>query len=426
MGRQWNNWSGALSAQPRHWLEPASADELAGMVRSADGKVRVAGSGHSFTALVPSDDAIVSLDRMSGIESHDAALFQATVLAGTQLGALTRMLDAIGQALPNMGDIDKQTLGGALGTATHGTGPALGAYHTQLAALELVDGRGTIQHHGRDQSGEGMIEAIGVVLGAFGIVTRATITNVAPYKLHKQRITLPIQVMLDNFETMMTRHRSAEFYYIPLSGHALFLACDITDAPVTQRPPENDEDGLRTLRLLRDWLGWFPAARRKLIASAIAKVPGEDYVEAWLKVYTSERTTRFNEMEYHLPVEEGPKALREIIALTEARFPDVFFPMEVRTVAADDFWLSPFYRRQTCSIAVHHDAPRDPKPFFSAIEPIFRKYGGRPHWGKMHSLTSADFEKLYPRWKDAMDVRRSLDPDRKFVTPYIARLIGDA
>ncbi len=131
-------------------------------------------------------------------------------------------------------------------------------------------------------------------------------------------------------------------------------------------------------------------------------------------------------MEYHLPVEEGPKALAEIIRVTERHFPDVFFPMEVRTVAADQFWLSPFYRRQTCSIAVHHDAPRDPKPFFDAIEPIFRKHGGRPHWGKMHSLTAPDLAALYPRFKDAMELRRDIDPDNRFVTPYMARLIGVA
>ncbi len=171
-----------------------------------------------------------------------------------------------------MGDIDKQTLGGALGTATHGTGPTLGAYHTQLERIELVDGRGEIRELVRDGSGDGLVEGAGVALGLFGIITRATIRNVAPYRLRKRKSTLPIADMLDRFGPMMTGPRSAEFYYIPLSGHALYLASDITDAPVTSRPPDNDEDGLRTLRLLRDWLGWFGAARRKLIESAIAKV----------------------------------------------------------------------------------------------------------------------------------------------------------
>jgi len=232
--------------------------------------------------------------------------------------------------------------------------------------------------------------------------------------------------MIANFQSMMLGHRSAEFYFIPHSGHAMFLASDITDEPVTTRPPEDDEDGLKTLRLLRNGIKWFPWLRRTLIQNAMRKLPREDYVENWLKVYTSDRQTRFNEMEYHLPIEEGPKALAEIIMLTEKRFPEVYFPMEVRTVAADDVWLSPFYKRQTCSIAIHHDAAEDPLAFQAAAEPIFRRYGGRPHWGKMHTLTGHDLAKLYPRWNDAMEVRRSLDPDNRFVSPYIARLLAIA
>jgi FAD-linked oxidoreductase len=223
---------------------------------------------------------------------------------------------------------------------------------------------------------------------------------------------------------MMQAHRSAEFYFIPFSGSAMFLASDITDEPVTARPPEDDEDGLKTLKTLRNTLRYIPWARRKLIGSAMRRLPREDYVEDWLNVYTSDRRTRFNEMEYHLPLEEGPKALAEIITLTEKHFPEVYFPMEVRTVAPDDYWLSPFYHRPTCSIAIHHDAAENPLAYQRAAEPIFRRYGGRPHWGKMHSLTAAELSRLYPRWKDAMDVRRDIDPDNRFVTPYIARLIG--
>jgi FAD/FMN-containing dehydrogenase len=175
---------------------------------------------------------------------------------------------------------------------------------------------------------------------------------------------------------------------------------------------------------LRNWLKRWPWLRRRLIGSAFAKIPSEDYVADWLNVYASERNVKFNEMEYHLPIEEGAKALREIIALAENKFPEVYFPVEVRVVAPDDIWLSPFYQRPTASIAIHHDALEDPLPYFAAAEPIFRKYGGRPHWGKMHNLKAADLAAIYPRWKDAMDWRREMDPDNRFVTPYMAQLLG--
>ncbi|MDG4877550.1 D-arabinono-1,4-lactone oxidase [Mesorhizobium sp. WSM4935] len=423
MANAWSNWSGLVTASPKQIATPADAGGLAELVRTAPGPLRVAGASHSFTPLVQSEGTIVSLEKIEGLVSHDAANNRARVRAGTRLGALMRILQDIGQGLPNMGDIDKQAIGGALGTATHGSGPTLGAYHTQLEALQLVDGQGKLREYSR-AGDQDMIHATGVTLGSFGVLTEVTMNNIATYRLRRRKWVLPIGDMLKNFETMMAAHRSAEFYYIPFSGYAQFIASDFSDAPITPRPTEDDEEGLATLRKLRTALRWLPSLRRALIKSAVRKVAAEDYVQDWLNVYASDRRTKFNEMEYHLPYEEGPKALAEIIALTEKHFPEVYFPMEVRSVAPDEFWLSPFYKRLTCSIAIHHDAANDPLPFMRAAEPIFRKYGGRPHWGKMHSLKAADFKKLYPRWDDALAVRRDIDPQNRFVSPYMASLFG--
>lgn len=418
-----SNWSGLVTASPKEIATPVDAGELAELVRTAPGPLRVAGAGHSFTPLVQSEGTIVSLEKIEGLVSHDAANNRARVRAGTRLGALMHILQDIGQGLPNMGDIDKQAIGGALGTATHGSGPTLGAYHTQLEAVQLVDGQGKLREFSR-AGDQDMIHATGVALGSFGVLTEVTMNNIATYRLRRRKWVLPIGDMLKNFDTMMAAHRSAEFYYIPFSDYVQFIASDFSEAPTMPRPTEDDEEGLATLRRLRTVLRWLPSLRRALIRGAVRKVPSEDYVQDWLNVYASDRRTKFNEMEYHLPYEEGPKALAEIVALTEKHFPEVYFPMEVRSVAPDEFWLSPFYKRLTCSIAIHHDAANDPLPFMRAAEPIFRKYGGRPHWGKMHSLKAADFKKLYPRWDEAMAVRRDIDPDNRFVSPYMAGLFG--
>ncbi|MET3522811.1 D-arabinono-1,4-lactone oxidase [Mesorhizobium abyssinicae] len=423
MPNAWSNWSGLVQAAPKLIATPADAGELADLVRIAPGPLRVAGAGHSFTPLVKSDGTIVSMEKIEGLVSHDAATSRARLRAGTRLGPLMHLMQGIGQGLPNMGDIDKQAIGGALGTATHGSGPKLGAYHTQLETLQFVDGTGKLREYSR-AGDQDMIHATGVALGAFGILTEVTMNNMPTYRLRRRKWVLPIAEMLKDFETMMAAHRSAEFYYIPFSGYAQFIASDLSDAATTARPTEEDEAGLATLRKLRTALAWLPSLRRRLILGAIAKLPAEDYVQDWLNVYASDRQTKFNEMEYHLPFEEGPKALAEIIELTEKRFPEVYFPMEVRSVAPDEFWLSPFHKRLTCSIAIHHDAANDAEPFMRAAEPIFRKYGGRPHWGKMHSLKAADFKELYPRWDDAMAVRRDIDPENRFVSPYMASLFG--
>ncbi|MGO4449900.1 D-arabinono-1,4-lactone oxidase [Phyllobacterium sp. TAF24] len=420
---KWQNWSGFVTANPQMRVAPDDLDALAMVVKNAPGPIRIAGAGHSFTPLVKSEGTIVSLEKFSGLKSHQTEELLARVGAGTQIGTLAKLLHGVGQALPNMGDIDRQAFGGGLGTATHGSGIKLGAYHTQLEAIQLVDGLGAVREYDKKTDGD-VINAMGVSLGAFGAITEVTIRNVADYKLHRRRWTAPVAEVLDQFEQVMSAHRSAEFFYIPFSGRALMLASDISEGEPGVRPHDSDDDAVATLKTLRNYIGWFPWLRRRLIGTAIAKLPDEDYVEHWLNVYPSDRKTKFNEMEYHLPFEEGAKALRDIITLLETRFPEVYFPIEVRVVAADDVWLSPFYKRRTCSIAVHHDAAEDPLPFFAAAESIFRIYGGRPHWGKMHNLAAKDLKGIYPRWDDAMEVRRDIDPQNRFVSPYIARLLG--
>lgn len=423
MTQHWQNWSGYLSSSPHSRPEPADVAELGDIIRTAPGPVRIVGTGHSFTPLVKSEGTIVSLDRFDVIKGHDAKALTFTAGAGAKIGALAKAMYDVGQAFPNMGDIDKQAFGGALGTATHGSGVTLGAYHTQLDAVQIVDGRGQVRDFSRGKNADDLL-AVAPGLGAFGAVTEVTIRNVPSYRLRRRRWTLPIEEMIAQFQTMMTAHRSAEFFYIPFSRTALFITSDLSDAPAGTRPPDEDNDAVNTLAKVQKFTGWAPWLRKAILKRAIAGIAQEDYVADWLNVYPSERNVRFNEMEYHLPIEEGPKALAEVIALLEARFPNVYFPIEVRVVAADDAWLSPFHKRPTASIAIHHQAGADPMPYFNAMEPTFRKHGGRPHWGKMHSLKARELAAAYPRFKDAMAVRRDIDPDNRFVSPYVASLFG--
>ncbi|MGR6466439.1 D-arabinono-1,4-lactone oxidase [Rhizobium sp. PAMB 3182] len=421
--RIWNNWSGAVTARPQSVEAPRNEDDLGASIQAAPGPLRIIGSGHSFTPLVASEGTILDMSAFSGLLAHDAAQSTATVGAGTKLSQLTGLLAGIGQALPNMGDIDKQAIAGALGTATHGSGLSLGAYHTLLRSIRFADGRGALREYTADRDQE-MIHATGVTLGVFGALTAVTLQNVPAYRLRRRRTVIPVGDMLRDFESLMSSHRSAELFIIPFASHALHQMLNLTDKPGEFQVSEEDEDGLATLKLLRTFLKRVPWLRRKLIGSAMAKLSDEEFSGEWMKVYVTDRKTKFNEMEYHLPFEEGARALAEIIRLTEKQFPEVYFPIEVRTVQADEFWLSPFYRRKTCSIAVHHDVGESPTAFFRAAETVFRKYGGRPHWGKMHNLTAADLAAIYPRFKDAMEVRRDIDPDNRFVSPYIARLLG--
>jgi FAD-linked oxidoreductase len=419
----WRNWSGSQQCLPAVRTAPASVEELQEIIAASSGSVRPVGAGHSFTPLVPTDDTIVSLSRLSGLISHDQQTLQATLYAGSRLGDIGQPLEDAGQALMNMPDIDEQTLAGCLATATHGTGAGIGCMSTFIQGLQLVDARGNLVACDADTNAE-LFQAARVSMGALGIITQVRLQNVAPYRLRRETVWRDFDELIEIADDMADRHRNFEFYYIPFSGMGFTDVHDLTDEVVGSTEKIDSNDSVQDLKMVRDWLEDFPRLRELILGGIVRSLSNEVSVESSWKNYASERNVRFNEMEYHLPREYGLQALREIRTALEAQHHEVFFPIEVRYVKADDIWLSPFYQRDCCSIAVHRYFEEDYAPYFKTIEPIFRKYHGRPHWGKLNTLQGSDFQKLYPRWDDFVEVRRQADPLGRFLNPYLRGLFG--
>ena len=419
----WRNWSGSQQCLPAARVAPASVAELQELLAGGSGVVRAVGAGHSFTPLVPTDGTILSLSRLNGMVSHDPATLQATLWAGSRLGDIGAPLEQVGQALVNMPDIDEQTIAGCLATATHGTGADIGCMSTFIEGLQLMDARGQLVDCDRSRNSD-LFEAARVSLGALGIITLVRLQNMAPYRLRRETVWREFDEILAIADSEADRHRNFEFYYVPFSGMGFTDTHDITTEPVSTTEKLDGNEGVRDLQLARDWLERTPRLRQLVLGSYMKTLGDEVTVENSWKNYASERNVRFNEMEYHLPREHGLAALREVRTALETQHPEVFFPIEVRFVKADDIWLSPFYRRDCCSIAVHRFFEDDYRPYFSTIEPIFRKYHGRPHWGKLNTLQAVDFRKLYPRWDDFVAVRAQMDPEGRFLNPYLAGLFG--
>ena len=419
----WRNWSGSQQCFPEARVAPPSVADLQQLLRETRSIVRPVGAGHSFTPLVPTDGTIVSLSRLSGVVSHDAQRLQATVRAGSRLGELGQPLEDIGQAMLNMPDIDEQSLAGCLATATHGTGATIGCMSTFVTALQMVDARGDIIDCSADNNPE-LFAAARVSLGSLGIITEVTLQNVAPYRLVRQTVWRELDEILAIADDLADKHRNFEFYYIPFSGMGFTDAHDLTQEGVSSTDRIDGNDAVGDLKLARDWLDWSPRVRELVLGSYMKTLTDERVVESSWKNYASERNVRFNEMEYHLPRENGLQALREIRDALEAQHHEVFFPIEVRFIKGDDLWLSPFYQRDTCSIAVHRTFDEDFQPYFATIEPIMRRHGGRPHWGKLNTLGAQDFRQLYPRWDDFVALRREYDPEGRFLNPYLASLFG--
>ena len=420
----WRNWSGSQNCLPQARVAPASVSELQALIAEGSGVIRAVGAGHSFSPLVPTDGTIVSLSRLSGLLDHDKSTLQATVQAGSRLGDIGAPLEQAGQALVNMPDIDEQTLAGCLATATHGTGADIGCMSTLVEGLQLVNARGDLVDCDRRRNPE-LFEAARVSLGALGIITQVRLQNVAPYRLRRETVWREFDEILEIADGEANKHRNFEFYYIPFSGMGFTDSHNITTDPASSTEKLDGNEAARDLQLARDWLEWSPRLRELVLGSYMKTLSDEVTIENSWKNYASERNVRFNEMEYHLPREHGLQALREVRVALESQHPEVFFPIEVRFVKGDDIWLSPFYQQDCISIAVHRFFEEDFTRYFSTIEPIFRKYNGRPHWGKLNTLQREEFRKLYPRWDDFAEVRRQMDPGGRFLNPYLASLFTD-
>jgi FAD-linked oxidoreductase len=432
MRATWSNWSGSVTASPAAISYPASLNEIVAIVRDCRERgcgLRVVGAGHSFTALAWTDGVLISLDRYTGLEHVDQESAQATVRAGTQIKALGELLFAHGLGQANLGDIDVQSIAGAISTGTHGSGATLGSISTQVVGLTLVTADGELlecsETHNRD-----IFKAAQVSLGALGIITSVTLQLLPAYRLDYTWRRQTLDECLTNVADYRRDNRNFEFFWLPYSDGALTKRMNVTDAPAR---PKNVLRQFNEL-VLENGVFWafselcrrFPAASPQVSALLGQLISGGRDVNYSHKIFATPRLVKFQEMEYSLPAENLVAALRAIDACIRRNRFQVHFPIECRFVRADDIYLSPASGRDSAYIAVHMYKGMAYRAYFDAVEAILRSYGGRPHWGKMHSLAARELRPLYPHWDDFQAVRRRLDPDGLFLNAYLRTLLGEA
>lgn len=417
----WRNWSGSQTASPSRRAIPATEAELADTVQKS-ALVRVVGAGHSFTPLVPTSGCMLSLDRLTGLVDHHPPTHQATLWAGTRLFDCGPLLHAVGQALPNMGDIDRQSIGGVLSTATHGTGTTLPCIAAGIVDLRLVMATGEILLSSSERDSD-IFHAAAVSLGALGVISQVTLQNVPSFRLRERVEMMPLDTVLADLDRWKREHRNFELWVFPHSRQALIKTLDITDDAVDSQTKGADAaDGL--LRLCSELTRALPSLTEPLqkLAARFIK-PTLRVGDSW-RIYPSERGVRFNEMEYHVPDQVGADALDEACRVSVDSGTAGFFPIEFRFVAGDTHWLSPFEGGSRASIAVHQYYKQDYRPLFAAVEPILRRHGGRPHWGKLHTATHRDLLEMYPNFAKFLRIRAQLDPGGKFLNPYLRSIFG--
>lgn len=433
---EWKNWSGWVKAAPATIAQPRSEDELAEVMRNAPGEIRIVGTGHSFTALAQTDGTLIDIGNLSGVISVSDDKTEALVWAGTPIHQLGRELFEAGAALINQGDIDRQTIAGAISTGTHGTGPTLGAFPTMVKALRLITPAGEMIDANREVNPE-VFEAGRLSLGALGVITQVLLEVRPAYKLKEKGWTAPAEDCLRslNIQSVATRH--FEFFWFPFADHVICKSLEETDEEAL--PPRGEgqssralaeEAQVRRMFNLTAALPFLSAPVTRYMTRAARKGSMQRHAGTGEKVrwshdaFPSPRNIQFNEMEWALPAEAGADALREIVAFMRQKGVRVAFPIEYRFVAGDDVWLSPFNGRDSVTIAVHQYHKQPYKAFFDCCETVFRAYGGRPHWGKLHRAAEPDFAEWYPNWTEFQEVRRRLDPDGKMLNTHLKTIFG--
>jgi L-gulonolactone oxidase len=425
------NWAGNQRWVPARRVDTATTTEVAAAVRSAraDGlRVKVLGGGHSFTAAATTDGVQLSLDGHAGVTRVDREARRVTVGAGIRIFELNRLLAEVGLAMPNLGDIDRQSIAGAIATATHGTGLHLGNLATTVVEMELVTGSGEVVRCSAAEEPD-IWRVARVGLGALGVVTEVTLQCVDAFNLHARETVEPVADLLEAFEQEAAASDHFEFFMMPGGRRAQVKRNHRTDAPAA--PPSRWQ--YTKDKLVAENLAFgavcrvgrrFPTLAPRLAKLVTSSAPERELVDRSDRVFCSPRHVRFVEMEYGLPIEHVPAAVRRVCALAAKLPTPVLFPIEVRVSAADDIPLSTAFGRPSGWIAVHQYHGMPYEEYFAGVEAIMDDYEGRPHWGKLHQQRAATLRTRYPEWDHFALVRDRLDPERTFANPYLDRVLG--
>lgn len=431
MQAPWINWAGTARVDSARVVRPESVDQLADAVAAAVADnlpVKAVGSGHSFTPAAVAPGVRVDMSGLASVCTLDRASRQVTVQAGMPLRQLNALLQASGLALPNLGDIDTQTISGALATGTHGTGAGYGCLSTFVAGLDLMTATGEVTHCSPTVRPD-LFDAARVNIGALGVVTAVTLQCVDAFTLEADERPYPLNDVWAGLDELIATNDHFEMYWFPYT--------DRIQMKRNNRVPTAD-------RPLPGWRRWLddeflsntvfsgvtrlgkavPATAPTLSRISARALSARTYTATSHEVFCTPRRVRFVEMEYALPraaLREAFDGLRRVIESLPYR---ILFPVEIRFTRADDIWLSHGYGRDSSYIAIHQAVGARYEEYFRGFETVAEDLAGRPHWGKMHYRDAPSLARVYPRFADFTAVRDKLDPDRVFANPYTERILG--
>ncbi len=429
-GDTWTNWARNQSCLPSAWERPTTEDQLSHVVRRAADqgrRVRAVGSGHSYSSIACTDGVLVDLSGYDRVLDADPATGVVTVQAGITLRRLNDELAARGLAMEVLGDINYQSIAGALATGTHGPGIGYPTPSARMLACRIVIGDGTVVECSPNQDPE-LWSAARVGLGALGVLSTVTLQTVPAFRLHTVEEPMRMDRVLEDLDTLIDDNDHFGLFWFPGSDVALAKRSNRTDEPLRPRSPrsawvndvvvDNHLFGIACKVATR-----VPAVARSIVAGAGSKGCHE-WIDRSDRVFATPRLVRVIEMEYSIPRDAFPDAFEDLQRLIAGLGGPITVPVEIRWTAGDDIPLSHASGRDSAYLAVHmyRGVPYD--QYFQGVETIMADHDGRPHWGKLHFQSAQTLAPRYPRWSEFQAVRARVDPEGRFRNSYTDRVLG--
>lgn len=407
--KPWTNWGGNQTATPAYTARPSTDEEVVELVRFAirEGlSVRAVGAGHSFTPLVQTGGILVDLSALSGITGVDTERRRVRVRGGTAIHQIGEPLWEHGLALANQGDIDKQSISGAISTGTHGSGAQLGSFSSALRWVRLVNGHGDIVEIGEDRLRE--LRAAQVALGTLGLFLEVELQVVERYYLAEQ-ISYPTwQETLSTWDSDIADNR-----------HYSFLWCSGEESAALYElptPPGKAMSG-RSYTKRYNEIEMDPEERGIDLTEGRRK-------DRSYRIYPGGFMIPFHELEYYVPAEKGREAVESIQDLLRTTHTDQKYPIEVRWVKQEEGYISPFYKRDTTVVSVSGAPGTNYWPYLRDVDATLEAFDARVHWGKIHFMTRERLERQFPELDEFLAVRREFDPRGVFLNDHTRALLA--
>ncbi len=440
--KPFKNWAGQYECTPARVHYPSSTDDIQRLVGDAaqrGSRIRVFGSGHSPSDIAMSDEDLVIVNRLDRVLSVDCRDRVAVTQAGVTLAQLNQVLAENGMALPNLGSISKQTIAGAMATATHGTGLGYGVLPTIIQEMTIVTASGEMLRTSASENPK-IFSAARCNLGAIGLVTELKLKVCDAFDLEVTEQPNDLETVLEKLPDLL-KSDHYRFWYLPHAER-------VWEWTATRQPPEKRSPKLNVLQRIQAWYRNRLIGYRGfefLLYLATYQTRLIPHINRWYarEMFSRPKSSRGDSVsqfnfdclfkqhvnEWCVPIAGTAEAILRIRQMILDRDYQVHLPIEVRFVRGDDIWLSPCFGSDRCYIGViaymPYEKSVDYQAYFADFEKIMTDLGGRPHWAKRFGPDASVLKNMYPHWQDFQAVRSQIDPEDRFGNSYTDRVLGN-